>query len=91
MLYAALAISLRHQTRHQLDVAIVPRPDWACGLGILAAITWTLLTAVYSGDPHGKAIVFLNWLPKNLCTKMHLCADRVAAQGNIVLEAQCAS
>lgn len=54
MLYAALAISLRHQTKQQLDVAIVPRPDWACGLGILAAITWTLLTAVYSGDFAGQ-------------------------------------
>ena len=50
VLYAALAISLRHLTKHWLHVAIVPRPDWACGLGILAAITWTLLTAVYSGD-----------------------------------------
>ncbi|KAK9818511.1 hypothetical protein WJX74_005681 [Apatococcus lobatus] len=48
-LYAALAISLRHQTKQQLEVAVVPRPDWACGLGILAGITWTLLTAVYSG------------------------------------------
>ena len=48
-LYAALALSLRHETKKQLDVALLPRPDWACGLGILAAMTWTLLTAIHAG------------------------------------------
>ena len=49
-LYALLALSLRHKTKDQLGVAILPRPDWAAGLGLLAAITWTLLTTVHAGD-----------------------------------------
>ncbi|KAK9863471.1 hypothetical protein WJX84_005146 [Apatococcus fuscideae] len=47
-LYASLALSLRQTTKEQLGVALLPRPDWAAGLGLLAAIGWTLISIVHA-------------------------------------------